>query len=185
MQNDKSHVSSGSLSRRQFIQSALVGSAAVSGWLGQVRATQATGKLKMGLIGAGWWGMVDVNAAFKVGGVEFVAVCDVDSQHLKSSADKIEKLQGTRPQTFKHYQDLLQVSELQAVIIATPPHWHALPFLAALGAIEAGHKAEILILGEATYLMHDYVVDQVDGVGWPPLRDLMPKVIEHGIPIHV
>ena len=86
----------------------------------------------MGLIGAGWYGMVDVEAAFKVGGVEVVAICDVDSQHLQDSADKIEQRQGTRPQTFKHYQELLKVSGLQAVIIATPPHWHALPFLAAL-----------------------------------------------------
>jgi predicted dehydrogenase len=86
----------------------------------------------MGLIGCGWYGMVDAQAALKVGGVEIIALCDVDSQHLKDSADKIEQLQGKRPQVFKDYEELLAVPELQAVIIATPPHWHALPFLAAL-----------------------------------------------------
>jgi len=60
-----------------------------------------------------------------------------------------------------------------------------MPFLAALGAVEAGHQAQIMLLGEATYLMHDYIVDQIDGVGWPPLRELLPKVIEQGVPIHV
>jgi predicted dehydrogenase len=64
--------------------------------------------------------------------VEVTALCDVDSDHLKQSADKVEKLQGKRPQTFKQYQDLLKVPELDALIIATPPHWHALMFLAAL-----------------------------------------------------
>ena len=48
-----------------------------------------------------------------------------------------------------------------------------MPFLAALGAVEAGHQAQIMLLGEATYLMHDYIVDQIDGVGvlTRPLRD--------------
>ncbi|RPH92385.1 MAG: gfo/Idh/MocA family oxidoreductase [Calditrichaeota bacterium] len=76
--------------------------------------------------------MVDMNAAFKVGGVECIAVCDVDSDHLAKSADDIEKKQGSRPKAFKDYRDLLETPGLQAVIIATPPHWHALPFLAAL-----------------------------------------------------
>lgn len=60
-----------------------------------------------------------------------------------------------------------------------------MPFLTALGAVEAGHKAEIILLGEATYLMKDYIVDQIDGVGWPPLQGLVSQVIENGTPIHV
>jgi predicted dehydrogenase len=89
-------------------------------------------KIRMGLIGAGWYGMVDVQAAFKVSGIEVIAVCDVDSEHLNKSVEEIEKLQGKRPFAFKNYEDLLKVSELNAVIIATPPHWHALQFIAAL-----------------------------------------------------
>jgi predicted dehydrogenase len=76
--------------------------------------------------------MVDVKAAFKAGGVEVIALCDIDSQHLKSSADQVEKIQGSRPRTFKHYEGLLDTPGLEAVIIATPPHWHALMFIAAL-----------------------------------------------------
>jgi predicted dehydrogenase len=64
--------------------------------------------------------------------VEIVAICDVDAEHLKKNADDLEKRQGKRPRTFKHYKELLDVKELDAVIIATPPHWHALQFLAAL-----------------------------------------------------
>ena len=43
----------------------------------------------------------------------------------------VEKAQGSRPKTFKQYRDLLEMPELQVLILATPPHWHALPFLAA------------------------------------------------------
>ncbi|MGD0089396.1 MAG: Gfo/Idh/MocA family oxidoreductase [Planctomycetota bacterium] len=89
-------------------------------------------KLNLGLIGAGWYGNVDAQAALKAGGVEVAAVCDVDSAHLAKSADGLEKAQGKRPQTFKLYQELLELKGLDAVIIATPPQWHALQFLAAL-----------------------------------------------------
>ncbi len=89
-------------------------------------------RLKLGLIGCGWYGMVDVRAAFKAGGVEVIALCDVDEQHLADSATEVEKLQGSRPKTFKHYEDLLQMPGLNAVIVATPPHWHALPFISAV-----------------------------------------------------
>jgi predicted dehydrogenase len=120
-----------SLSRRSFLGSTLAATALP--WLSAHAATPAEDrKLKLGLIGCGWYGMVCVNAAFKAGGVEVLALCDVDSQHLNDNATKIESLQGQRPQTFKLYQDLLETPELDAVIIATPPHWHALQFIAAV-----------------------------------------------------
>ena len=60
-----------------------------------------------------------------------------------------------------------------------------LPFLRALGAVEAGYEAQILLMGEATVLLKDYLAEQIHGVGWPPLTELLPKVIDHGIPIYV
>jgi predicted dehydrogenase len=114
--------------RRTFL-----GTAAATVVLGHSLTVKAEDrKLKLGVIGAGWYGMVDAKAALKAGGVEVVAVCDVDSEHLAKSADDLEKLQGKRPQTFKLYEDLLAVKGLDAVIIATPPQWHALQFIAAL-----------------------------------------------------
>jgi len=56
----------------------------------------------------------------------------VDSEHLAKSAEDVEKLQGKRPATFKGYEELLASPGLEAVIIATPPHWHALQLIAAL-----------------------------------------------------
>lgn len=89
-------------------------------------------KIKLGLIGCGWYGMVDLKAALKIGSVEPIALCDVDGDHLTKSADEVEKLCGKRPQTFKLYEEFLKTPGLEAVIIATPPHWHALQFIAAL-----------------------------------------------------
>jgi predicted dehydrogenase len=116
-----------SINRRTFLGTA--GAVALTSIIGRAADDR---KLKLGVIGCGWYGMVDAKAALKVGGVEIAALCDVDSEHLAKSADEIEKLQGKRPQTFKLYGNLLSAPGLDAVIIATPPHWHALQFIAAL-----------------------------------------------------
>jgi uncharacterized protein involved in oxidation of intracellular sulfur len=60
-----------------------------------------------------------------------------------------------------------------------------LSFVAALGAVEAGHQAQIFLAGEATYLMKEAVADQVHGVGWAPLKDLFPKAIAQGVSFYV
>jgi predicted dehydrogenase len=86
-------------------------------------------KLKLGLIGAGWYGMVDLEAAFRASNVEAAAICDVDTAHLKESAEKIVKLQGSEPKQFKDYRELIAMPGLDAVILATPPQWHALQFI--------------------------------------------------------
>ena len=72
--------------RRVFL-----GAAAAAGTLALSRSAHCQGTedkktLKMGVIGVGWYGMVDAKAALKVGGVEVTAVCDVDSEHLAKAA---------------------------------------------------------------------------------------------------
>jgi predicted dehydrogenase len=118
------------MKRREFLKVTSMGSTALATSF-YVPSFNRDQKLRIGLIGAGWYGMVITKAALKAGNVEFVAICDVDASHLKNSADELEKLQGSRPGTFKHYQDLLDIKELDAVFIATIPHWHALQFIAA------------------------------------------------------
>lgn len=118
------------MKRRKFIELSAAVSAAMASSLYLPNISQER-KLKIGLIGAGWYGMVITKAALKVGGVEVIALCDVDTAHLNASADELEKLQGKRPKTFKNYHDLLDIKGLEAVFIGTVPHWHALQFIAA------------------------------------------------------
>ena len=118
------------MNRRTFIKKSAAGTAAVTMPF-YLNPLSKERRLKIGLIGAGWYGMVISEAALKAGGAEIIAVCDVDSGHLHESADKLEQLQGTRPGTFGDYRDLLDMNGLEAVFIATPPQWHALQFIAA------------------------------------------------------
>jgi predicted dehydrogenase len=118
--------------RRGFL-----GASAAAGALALGAATTTNAQdaktLRMGIIGVGWYGMVDAKAALKAGGVEIAAVCDVDSDHLQKAADDLEQQQGNRPQTFKSYEQLLDLKPaLDVVVIATPPQWHALQLIAAV-----------------------------------------------------
>ncbi len=61
----------------------------------------------------------------------------------------------------------------------------SLPFHMALGAIEAGHQPEIALIAEATYLMKNAVAETIQGVGMPSFKELLAKVVENKVPIHV
>ncbi len=125
------------MKRRIFLQKAILGTAGLftatnySAFANLQQDRSNSKKIKVGLIGAGWYGMVITEAALKSGDVEVIAVCDVDSEHLKSSADKLEQIQGTRPKEFIDHQEMLDVKGLEAVFIGTVPHWHALQFVDA------------------------------------------------------
>ena len=113
------------MERRAFLGTLAAGAALGRG------PTAATEPIRLGLIGCGWYGLVVTEAAFKAGGVEVIAVCDVDNAHLVQAADQIRGWQGSSPRAFKDWRELLAVRGLSGVIIATPPHWHALPFIEA------------------------------------------------------
>lgn len=122
------------MNRRTFLGAAAAGLAAGAATRVAGQAS-AAGSVRIGLIGCGWYGGVLLDAAHRVGGVEVVALCDVDRRHLEETAAKIADRQGgRRPRTHKLYEEMLAAGGLDAVFIATPPHWHALQFLAALEA---------------------------------------------------
>ena len=77
------------MKRRRFLKVTSLGSAAVASTF-CFPSLSDDRKIKIGLIGTGWYGMVDIKAALKIGGVEVIAICDVDSDHLSNSAIKLE-----------------------------------------------------------------------------------------------
>src|SRR5512140_2119442 len=122
------------MQRRVFLGALAGGAATVAGRgraAGQPDGERRKKAIRLGLIGCGWYGMVDAEAALKAGGVSLVAICDVDRDHLEQSARKLAGLQAEAPRRFADWRELLDLKGLDAVVIATPPHWHALPFIAA------------------------------------------------------
>jgi len=67
--------------------------------------------------------------------VEVAAVCDVDADHRNEAARMCLNKAGKRVGVYEDFRDLLERRDIDAVVIATPDHWHA---LVALAACEAG-----------------------------------------------
>jgi predicted peroxiredoxin len=61
----------------------------------------------------------------------------------------------------------------------------ALPLLGAKGALEAGHEAEVVLMGEAVYLMKTEVADACNPVGWPNVGEIMRELIEKGVTFYI
>lgn len=60
-----------------------------------------------------------------------------------------------------------------------------LPFHLALGALEAGHQAEISLAGDAVVLMKNVVMESVLPVALPSLKEMFDKVVQQRVPIYV
>jgi predicted peroxiredoxin len=60
----------------------------------------------------------------------------------------------------------------------------AFPFLHGTALAEAGHEVQIFLLGEAVNLMRDAVLNSVTPVGWPAMKEIMPKVLANKIQIY-
>ena len=57
--------------------------------------------------------------------------------------------------------------------------------VAANGSVEAGHKTAILLAGDATEFLSQETANRVEGVGVPPVRDLLAKLLDNEVPVYV
>ena len=91
-------------------------------------------KIHVGLIGCKGMGWSNLQQHLKIPQVECIGLADVDQSVLDERAANVAEVQQRKPQLFKDYRKLLEMKELDYVIIATPDHWHCLPFCDALSA---------------------------------------------------
>ena len=91
-------------------------------------------RIQMGFIGVGGMGMNRLRGFLKHADVNPVAVCDLDSSHVEQAAQQIQKERNTGVERFSDYRKLLASKNIDAVCIATPDHWHALPMAQACAA---------------------------------------------------
>jgi predicted dehydrogenase len=91
----------------------------------------ANDSIRMGLIGCGGRGRSLLRRFQKDSSCRFVAIADVDRTRLRETSASL----SPAAETYTDYRRLLDRSDIDAVIVATPDHWHAIP---ALQAIRAG-----------------------------------------------
>lgn len=124
------------LNRRHFLQAGAAGGLALSA-AGSALARSGEKPPRVGLIGCGWYGKIDLLRLIQVAPVEVVALCDVDRKMLAEAAELTATRQksGKTPRTYSDYREMLREQDLDIVLVATPDHWHA---LAMIAAVEAG-----------------------------------------------
>ena len=119
-------MTSASSSRRSFLQSSAVLTAASARGV-----LQAADRIRLGIIGSGGRGQYLMKELNKTGQVEWVAVCDV----YNVRRDQAATIAGAPVKQFNDHRQLLELKDIDAVIIATPDHWH--PSI-AVDAMNAG-----------------------------------------------
>ena len=113
------------LTRRHFARTAGVATA-----LGYSRILGANDRVRVGYIGLGNRGDQVHDAFLEHGDQQTVAVCDLRDDYMDFA---IKKSRAT-PKKYKDYRKLLEDKDVDAVVIATPDHWHALMSIDAANA---------------------------------------------------
>src|SRR5436305_1949259 len=130
--------------RRDFLRqsSILVSGAALTGAIQKpgfsiLKNRFNSDQVNIGAIGINGMGWADLTAALKVSGVNLVALCDVDKNVLDKRMGELAKMNvdASKVKTYSDYRQLLDRKDIDAVIIGTPDHWHA---LIMMNACEAG-----------------------------------------------
>jgi len=124
------------INRRQFLrtagQTATVVTAASTFAPAILAAAPATKTIGVGCIGLGTRGGDLLNAVVAAPNVKVVAVCDVYGPHRQKG---LERSQNPQAKAYLDYRDLLSDPNVDAVVIATPDHWHC---QMVLDAVKAG-----------------------------------------------
>jgi len=108
--------------RRSF----LLGSAAAAGFVNlNPSARGANERVVLALIGARNQGRNDALSAIKAGG-QFKTICDVDDAIIAKVGGELARAQDKQPLAQKDFRRVLEDKDIDAVIIATPDHWHAI-----------------------------------------------------------
>ena len=134
-----------SISRRQFLSTAAVAASAPLLLPSRVWSAETGAKpndrLTMGFIGTGKQGRHLLNSFLPHSNVQVVAVNDVDTTRREHHKKLVESFYGTKQDkdfkgcaAYKDFRELLGRKEIDAVVIATPDHWHAYPVVMAAKA---------------------------------------------------
>lgn len=113
--------------RRHFLQA---GSTALAGLAHAAPQVSPNGRVRIATIGFGGMGMGDTRYALSVPGVELAAVCDVYDGRLT----RAREVYGEQVFRTRDFREVLARRDIDAVIVATPDHWHADISIAAMEA---------------------------------------------------
>lgn len=98
------------------------------------KKSSANDKLVLGLIGCGGMGAANMRNLMNFEDVEVAALCDVDTNRIPNDYQDVTKKYGKSPDVYGDYRHMLDRKDIDAVIIGTPDHWHAINLIHACQA---------------------------------------------------
>jgi predicted dehydrogenase len=134
------------ITRRRFVAGAAAAAGlplfAPSSLLGAEKKEEANNRLGLGFIGMGTMNGGHLGHFLGTKEVQVLAVCDVDTHRREHAKKRVEKHYGKEKKSgtykgcaaYTDFHDLLARKDIDAVVIATPDHWHAIPVLEACKA---------------------------------------------------
>lgn len=124
------------VSRRAFLGSVAGGLTAMTALNWRVLASQRPNdQIVLGMIGVGGQGINRLRQFLDQPDARIAAICDVDRAHVDRAVAEVEKTGAHKPKAFGDFRRVLEDPGIDAVVIVTPDHWHA---LASVRAFEAG-----------------------------------------------
>ncbi len=122
------------VSRRTFMKGASVALAASALAASGSRKVSANDKIVIGAIGCGGIGKVNLQTFLHHADVDCAVVCDVDERHLAQGAQIVEGARDHAPTMERDFRRVIERNDIDAVLVSTPDHWHALPTIYACQA---------------------------------------------------
>jgi len=127
----KTSLSLSRISRRQFITTTAAAIAAPTiipaSALGANGRPAPSERITMGVVGWGMQGPSNTENFMREADCQVVATCNIDKNHLKASANKInKKYENQDCKTYHDYREMMARTDIDAVMLAVPDHWHAL-----------------------------------------------------------
>ena len=121
------------INRREFIGAA-AGAIAAGRSVSIGSAQGANDRIRVGIIGCGNRGNQVATDWIKHKDTVFTAAAEVAADRLEKTASMLEQAQGNRVETYEDYRRILERKDIDAVLIATPDHWHSPMTIEALSA---------------------------------------------------
>ena len=120
------------MDRRRFLKNSAVGATAAGVLsLEQVAKASSGERVRVGIMGAGGRALSLINSFARNSHAEIVAIADIDSRRLPQALETVNKIEGKKPRAEKDFRKLIDDNSIDALVVGTPDHWHAIPTILA------------------------------------------------------
>jgi predicted dehydrogenase len=117
------------MDRREFLQTSSVGIGVIAA--ANTSTAAPSERIRVGMVGGGGRALSLCRTFAENKQVEIVGVADIDPRRLPRAVQEISTRQGKTPTTATDFRKILDDDSIDAVVVGTPDHWHAIPTILA------------------------------------------------------